>query len=62
MERYEIRVKLTGGSTYNFENEDGTKCQAGDIIKFNPRARNLENAIKTVKHVLNFTHVKYEIL
>ena len=62
LERYEITVKLTGGSTYNFNNEDGTECKVGDIIKLNPKAHNRENAIKAVKHTLNFSHVKYEIL
>lgn len=62
LERYEITVKLTGGSVYNFNNEDGTECKVGDIIKLNPKAHNRENAIKTIKHILNFSHVKYEIL
>ena len=62
MERYEIMVKLTGGSTYNFNNEDGTECKVGDIIKLHPKAHNRGNAIKAVKQILNFAHVNYEIL
>ena len=62
LDRYEVKVKLTGGSTQNFCNDDGSYCNVGDIIKFCPRAHSRENAIKAVKHTLNFCHCKYEIL
>lgn len=62
LDRYEITVKLLGGSVYNFNNEDGTECKVGDIIIFNPKAHNYDNAVKTVKHICNMCHVKFEIL
>lgn len=62
LDRYEITVKLTGGSVHNFNNMDGTECKVGDVIKMNPKAHNYENALKAVKHTLNVCHVNYEIL
>ena len=62
LERYSIRVKLTGGSVYNFENDDGTPCKVGDIITMSAKAHNFENALKSIKHNLNFCNVKYDIL
>lgn len=62
LDRYEITVKLLGGSVYNFNNDNGTECKIGDIIKMNPKAHNYENALKTVKHTMNVCHIKYEII
>lgn len=30
LEKYSVTVKLTGGSVHNFNNADGTECNAGD--------------------------------
>lgn len=62
LERYEVTVKLTGGSVHNFNNADGTECSIGNIIKFNLKAHNYENALKTAKRILNYCHVKYELV
>ena len=62
MERYEIMVKLIGGSVHNFNNTDGTECKVGDVIQMSANAHSYENAIKTIKHTLSICHVKYELL
>ena len=62
MYNYDILVKLTVGSVYNFNNEDGSLCVVGDVIKFSRTAHNYENALKSIKSTLNFCNVKYEIL
>ena len=62
LERYEVTVKLTGGSVHNFNNADGTECKVGDVIKMSAKAHNYANALKAVKHTLRFCHVKYELV
>ena len=62
LDRYEITVKLIGGSVHNFNNTDGTECKVGDVIQMSAKAHNYENALKAIKHTLSFCHVKYEIL
>lgn len=62
MNRYEITVKLIGGSVHNFNNTDGTECKVGDVIQMSANAHSYENALKTIKHTLSICHVKYEIL
>ena len=62
LDRYEITVKLTGGSVHNFNNTDGTECNVGDVIQMSANAHSYENALKTIKHTLSVCHVKYEIL
>ena len=62
LDRYEITVKLIGGSVHNFNNTDGTECNVGDVIQMSTKAHSYENALKTIKHTLSICHVKYEIL
>ena len=61
LDRYEITVKLIGGSVHNF-NTDGRECKVGDVIQMSAKAHSYENALKAIKHTLSFCHVKYEIL
>ena len=62
LDRYEITIKLIGGSVHNFNNTDGTECKVGDVIQMSANAHSYENALKTIKHTLSICHVKYEIL
>lgn len=62
LEKYNVKVRLTGGSVHNFNNADGTDCKVGDVIQMSANAHSYENALKTIKHTLSICHVKYEIL
>ena len=62
LKRYEITVKLIGGSVHNFNNMDGTECKVGDIIQMSANAHSFENALKKIKHTLSICHCQYEII